>query len=377
MQRNVLLIDNAYVRCIYRVKCVMFIFFSVPAKRFSGRRCKVVTIKDVAKQANVSIATVSAVINGTKFVSEELTERINHAIEDLEYRPNRVARSLKRKKSKLIGVTVTEITNPFYPQMLKGVDDIAIENGYNVILCTTEDEPDKEYDLLLSLIDQGVDGIVLATIDKNASSSIELLKKEKIPHVLINRAPANYEGNKVTVNSYKVGKVATDYLISLGHTDIAFIGGERLNSIDREKGYKDSIIENGLNLRSDRIIMSDYHSNGAYDTTNSLIATGDLPTAIFTASDVMAFGVIKALLNSGYKVPEDISVIGSDNISFSEDFRIPLTTIDAHTYDIGRMGCEVLLNELRNKDQNDDRKILLEPKLIIRESTNPVKTGKD
>lgn len=332
-----------------------------------------VTIKDVAKQANVSIATVSAVINGTKYVSEELTEKVNQAIADLDYRPNQIARSLKRKESKLIGVTVTEITNPFYPLMLKGVDDIALSNGYNVILCTTDDDPDKEYELLLSLIDQGVDGIVSATIDNENLASTKLLKEEKIPHVLINRAPTDYEGNQVIVNSYKVGRMATDYLIGLGHKEIAFIGGERLNSTERERGYKDSILENGLMLKEEWIIASNYQTNDAYDDMNSLIASGDLPTAIFVASDIMAFGVIKALLNSGYKVPEDISVIGSDNISFSEDFRIPLTTIDAHTYEIGRMGCQVLINHLTSKEKRDAQKLLLTPKLIIRESTGPLK----
>ncbi|WP_394140059.1 LacI family DNA-binding transcriptional regulator [Cytobacillus oceanisediminis] len=328
------------------------------------------TIKDVAKHANVSIATVSAVINKTKFVSEELKERVETAIEELNYRPNKVARSLKRKESKLIGVTVTEITNPFYPLMLKGVDDIALGSGYNVILCTTGDDPEKELEMLQSMVDQGVDGIIFATIDNEDSTSVQLLKKEGIPHVLINRAPADYEGSQVRIDSYKVGKMATNYLINLGHTDIAFLGGDRLNSKERESGYKDALLENGLSLNENRIIKSDYQIETAYRDMNSLIATGDVPTAIFTASDIMAFGAIKALIDSGFNVPNDVSVIGSDNISFSEDFRIPLTTVDAHTYEIGRMGCEILLRMLANKEQPEHRRLLLEPKLVIRESTS-------
>lgn len=331
------------------------------------------TIKDVAKKANVSIATVSAVINNTKFVSDELKERVEGAIKELGYRPNKIARSLKRKETKLIGVTVTEVTNPFYPLMLKGVEDIALANGYNVILCTTGDDAEKEYELLQSMVDQGVDGIVLGTIDTEDSPSVQLLKKENVPHVLINRAPNEYEGNLVRIDSYKVGKMATNYLVNLGHKDIAFVGGDRLNSREREKGFKDALLENGLSLKENRIIMSDYQIENAYRDMNSLIAAGDVPTAVFAASDTMAFGVIKALLGAGYSVPEDVSVIGSDNISFSEDFRIPLTTVDAHTYEIGRMGCEILMRLLANKDPHEYRKLLLEPRLVIRESSGPAK----
>jgi DNA-binding LacI/PurR family transcriptional regulator len=334
-----------------------------------------ITIKDVAKKANVSIATVSAVVNKTKFVSEDLKARVEKAIDELGYRPNKIARSLKRKESKLIGVTVTEITNPFYPLMLKGVEDIALANGYHLILCPTGDDSEKEYELLQSMLDQGVDGIILATIDENNSPCTQLLQKEGIPHVLINRAPDDYQGNVVRIDSEKVGKMATDYLVNLGHRDIAFMGGGRLNSVQREEGYKKALLEHGLALKENRMIMSDYQITSAYNDMNSLLATGDVPTAVFAASDIMAFGAIKALLDAGYKVPEEVSVIGSDNISFSEDFRIPLTTIDVHTYEIGRIGAEILMQLLANKEKEEQphKNFLLEPKLIIRESSDIVK----
>ncbi|PAL04643.1 LacI family DNA-binding transcriptional regulator [Peribacillus simplex] len=332
-----------------------------------------VTIKEVAKKANVSIATVSAVVNSNKFVSDELKERVEKAIKELEYRPNKIARSLKKKETNLIGVVVTEITNPFYPLMLKGVEDVALANKYNVILCTTGDNPQKEYELVQSMVDHGVDGIVLATIDKENSKSIQLLEQEEIPHILINRAPKKYEGNLVRINSYKVGEVATEFLINMGHEDIAFIGGDRLNSWEREKGYKDTLTKHGIKLKDNRIIRSDYVIDSAYKDIQQLIENDDLPTAIFAASDIMAFGTIKALLDKGYKIPQDISVIGSDNISFSEDFLIPLTTVDAQTYEIGKMGCEMLIALLANKAGIESQKQLLEPKVIIRKSCKSIK----
>ncbi|MGE6613517.1 LacI family DNA-binding transcriptional regulator [Peribacillus sp. NPDC076916] len=332
-----------------------------------------VTIKDVAKKAKVSIATVSAVINSNKFVSDELKERVEIAIKELEYRPNKIARSLKKKETYLIGVIVTEITNPFYPLMFKGVEDVALANKYNLMLCTSGDNPQKEYELVQSMVDHGVDGIVLATIDKENSKSIQLLEQEGVPHILINRAPQKYKGNLVRINSYKVGELATEFLINMGHEDIAFIGGDRLNSWEREKGYKDTLTKHGIKLKNNRIIMSDYGIDSAYQGIQQLIESDDLPTAIFAASDIMAFGTIKALLDKGYKIPQDISVIGSDNISFSEDFLIPLTTVDAQTYEIGKMGCEILIASLTNKDGIENQKHLLEPKVIIRKSCQSIK----
>jgi len=275
------------------------------------------TIKDVAIRAGVSISTVSAVVNKNKHVSDGLTKRVYQAIEDLDYRPNQIARSLKQKTTKLIGVTVTEITNPFYPLMLKGVDDIALKNGYNIILCTTNDDSEREYKLLQSLIDQGVDGIMMATFDGSSSRNIELLKKHNTPHVLINRAPNGYLGYQATINSYKIGQLALKHLVQLGHEDIAFIGGKRLNSFQREEGFLHEANESGITLSHNRVIHTEYNVEAAYSAMNSLIAKGDVPSAIFAASDIMAFGIIKALLDSGYDVPKDVSVIGSDNINFS------------------------------------------------------------
>jgi DNA-binding LacI/PurR family transcriptional regulator len=336
-----------------------------------------VTIKEVAKKANVSIATVSAVINKNKFVSGDLISRVEEAIKELGYRPNKVARSLKKKETNLIGVVVTEITNPFYPLMFKGVEDVAIDSGYSVILCTTGDDPKKEVFLVQSMIDQGVDGVILATIDDDKSETINILNQLNIPHVLINRSPENYEGTAVRIDSYKVGEIAADYLLESGHRDIGFIGGDRLNSWEREKGFKDVLSKYGIKMENSRLIRSGYSIEEAYKDTKTLIQSGNYPTAIYAASDVMAFGAIKAILDSGLKVPEDISVIGSDNISFSEDFLIPLTTIDAQTYEVGKLGSEMMIEQLKKKDNAHNEQLLLEPKLIERKSCKPIERKSD
>ena len=330
-----------------------------------------VTIKDVAKQANVSVATVSAVINGNKFVSEPLKQRVEEAIAALHYRPNKIARSLKKKETHLIGVAVTEVTNPFYPLLLKGVEDAAIDAGYNVLLCTTGDDPDKELDLVQSMIDQGVDGVILGTVDQEQSLTLALLKKEGIPHVLINRSPSSYDGSAARINNHLVGEQAAFYLTNLGHSNIAFVGGSRLNSLEREQSFMSTLASMDIYLPSDKVIRTDYSIAQTYQDVQPLLTEDTHPTAFFTGSDFMAFGVIKALLDAGYRVPEDVSVIGSDNIPFSEDFRVPLTTIDSRAYELGKNGSELLIEEMKTKDLFTPKKILLEPVLIERESCQP------
>lgn len=326
------------------------------------------TIKDVAKRAGVSIATVSAVINRNKFVSEKLKERVEKAVQELGYRPNKIAQSLKKKETKLLGVAVTEITNPFYPLMLKGIEDIARTNGYSVVLCTTDDNQQKEFKLLQSMADQGVDGIILGTADEENSKSIQFLNQEMIPHVLINRAPMQYKGSVARINSYLVGELSAQYLMELGHTNLAFIGGGRLNSLEREKAFISTLAANGVLLPTNHIIRTEYNFESVYNKMQPLLKSNNLPTAFFAASDIMAFGTIKALQNAGYRVPEDVSVIGADNIPFSEDFQVPLTTVDAKAYEIGQAGCGFLLDLLTKGAGQEKQQLLLEPKLVVRKS---------
>lgn len=327
------------------------------------------TIKDVAKKAGVSIATVSAVINNTKYVSDDLRDRVNQAIEDLGYRPNRIARSLKRRESKLIGVLVTEITNPFYPLLLEGVEEAAQEAGYNLLLSTTGDVVEKELKIIETMIEQGADGLVLATVDDNQSPIMKLIEQEKIPTVLINRAPQDYQGSMVCVDSYKVGRLATQHLIDSGHHQIAFMGGERQNSIQREAGFRDTMQANGIPIREEWLLNGNYNAKKTHDLIKELIASGDIPTAVFAGNDLMAFAVAKAFLTEGYRIPEDISVVGSDNIPFTADFRVPLTTVDVQKYEMGRVGCELLLSMFDKKEGFEHRQVLLDPELVIRDST--------
>ena len=327
------------------------------------------SMKEVAKRAGVSIATVSAVINDNKFVSTELKVKVEEAIKELNYRPNRIARSLKRKEKKLIGVMVTEITNPFYPLMIKGIEDFALTSGFNILLSTTSDDEKVEYKLIESILDQGVDGVVLATIDNSDSKSLELLKKENVPTVLINRAPKNYPGSKVYVDSYKVGTLATEYLLQLGHKKIAFIGGERQNTKERERAFLEVMKSRNLPVPNEWIIDSEYNFEKVKSITKEIIKNKDRPTAIYAGMDIIAFEVAKAILEEGLRIPEDISIVGSDNIPFSEDFRVPLTSVDVQAYEIGKRGLEILIDKITKKEEEVQDQVIFDPTLVIRNST--------
>ncbi len=327
------------------------------------------SMKEVAKRAGVSIATVSAVINDNKFVSTELKVKVEEAIKELNYRPNRIARSLKGKEKKLIGVMVTEITNPFYPLMIKGIEDFALTSGFNILLSTTSDDEKVEYKLIESILDQGVDGVVLATIDNSDSKSLELLKKENVPTVLINRAPKNYPGSKVYVDSYKVGTLATEYLLQLGHKKIAFIGGERQNTKERERAFLEVMKSRNLPVPNEWIIDSEYNFEKVKSITKEIIKNKDRPTAIYAGMDIIAFEVAKAILEEGLRIPEDISIVGSDNIPFSEDFRVPLTSVDVQAYEIGKRGLEILIDKITKKEEEVQDQVIFDPTLVIRNST--------
>ncbi|MFB4165481.1 LacI family DNA-binding transcriptional regulator [Alteribacillus sp. JSM 102045] len=326
-------------------------------------------MKEVAKKANVSVATVSAVINDNKFVSEELKNRIEQAIIELNYRPNRFAQGLKGKKTKLIGVTVTELTNPFYPNMLKQVEELSYKDGYNLILSTTGDNEDKEAKLLQSMIDLNVDGLILSTIDSEDSKILKLVEKADIPFVLINRAPAEFSHNKVSVDSFKVGNIATEHLISLGHHKIAFFGGQRQNSIERQIGFRRTLEKHGIELEDRFNIDASYDFELAYEKAKQLLTEKNPPTAVFAASDTMAYGVVKACIDLNISIPKELSVIGSDNVPFSEDFRIPLTTVDVHGERMGAQGFELLHENIEQPKEFKPQQISIEPSLVIREST--------
>ncbi|MCL4425026.1 MAG: LacI family transcriptional regulator [Firmicutes bacterium] len=327
-------------------------------------------MKDVARQANVSIATVSAVVNNSAYVSEELLARVTAAIQELGYRPNALARSLKKNRSRILSLMVKDVTNPFYPEMISGAELAASEAGYGLILYTTGDDMRREQSGLRSMLEYRVDGMLLAIVEEKNRSILDVVRKEGIPVVLINRRPEDYEGIYVGVDNEAAGRIATEHLISLGHKEIAFIGAKPdvMTSRNREKGYRRAMAENGLPVPERLIRFCEYSDEKAYRAYQKLIAGGKIPGAIFSANDLMSFGAVRALLEAGLRIPEDVAVVGCDDIAFSGSFRVPLTTVHIPKYDIGKAGAELLIRMVESRSSVGLEPILLRPRLVVRQS---------
>ncbi|MHB1405971.1 MAG: LacI family DNA-binding transcriptional regulator [Desulfitobacteriaceae bacterium] len=332
-----------------------------------------ITMKEVANLAKVSVATVSAVINNSAYVSDQLRERVLEAINVLGYRPNALARSLKKSKTQLLGFIVKDITNPFYPEMLHGAEDAARKAGYNMLVCTTSDETEREEKYLESLLELRIDGIILATIDEATKLVAERLNKEQTPFVLINRWPDGYKGCAVGADNLKAGMLATQHLISLGHKEIAFIGAskELVTSRYREEGYRQVLKENGLDVPEHFLRYCEYSEEKAYLAYEELAKKGNVPKAVFAANDLMGFGAARALWEAGYKIPDDVAFVGCDDIEFSKKFLIPLTTVYIPKYEMGKLAVEMLLKNIEKSEgyQNDNSVMMLEPHLVIRKSS--------
>ena len=327
------------------------------------------TMKDISKKANVSLSTVSAVINQSAYVSPALTNRVMQAVEELNYKPNAVARSLKKKRTNTVGVIVSNLSNPFYPPLIEGIEDVSFNNNFNVILCNVSNGNKKILTYLELMLEKQVDGLLLANIAN--SEDLNEVEKTGLKYVLINRKPPFYDKNFVGVNNPLSSELAVNHLVRQGYKRIAFFGGDLdINTArERKAGFISCMTQTGLDIDPMLIYDGEYSLESGYTNVKKMIEQVKvLPEAICTASDIIAFGVIKGLRDSGIRVPEDISVIGNDNNSFSENFLVPLSSIDHSTYDMGKLSMEFLLEMIKEKDETRARQIILTPSLVVRES---------
>jgi DNA-binding LacI/PurR family transcriptional regulator len=327
------------------------------------------TMKDISQKANVSLSTVSAVINKSAYVSPELTKRVMQVINELNYRPNAVARSLKKKSTNTVGVIVTDILNPYYPAMIKGMDDEAIHNNFNLILCNTSNEHKRFLTYLQLMVEKRVDGLLLANI--STAEDLKEVENTGLKYVLVNRKPLSYNKNFVGISNQLTSEIAVYHLASQGYKRIAYFGGdpEVSTSKERKAGFISGMIQNGLEVDPQLIFDGNFTMESGYTNVKKMLdLVQKKPDAICAASDVVAFGVVKGLRDSGIHVPEDIAVMGNDNNSFSENFIVPLSTIDHPTYEMGKLAMEFLLQMINEKNEVQSRQIALTPSLVIRES---------
>lgn len=325
-------------------------------------------IKDVAEHAGVSVATVSRVLNNSDSVKPDTFQKVMAVIEEMGYKPNAIARSLKVKNTKTIGIMIPDISSHFYPEVVRGIEDVANMYEYNVVLCNTDLKREKELKYLDVLTEKQSDGIIYMSniITDQLADSFQNLK---IPVVLIS---SEYEElPTVLIDNVAASNKMVKYLIQKGHKRIGMIAGQRndyIAGISRVKGYYKALEEAGIPLEESLLVYGNYRFKSGYEGGKKLLTQENRPTAIFCASDEMALGVIRAATELKLSVPTDLAVAGFDNIDMAEKICPSLTTIAQPMYEMGAVGMR-LLTKILNKETIQQNKVILNYALIEREST--------
>ncbi|HGS4527907.1 TPA: substrate-binding domain-containing protein [Vibrio cholerae] len=327
------------------------------------------TMKDIARLAGVSTSTVSHVINKSRFVSDEIAERVNNAAQQLNYAPSALARSLKMNRTKTIGMLVTTSTNPFFGEVVKGVERSCYHQGYNLILCNTEGDNQRMKASINTLLQKRVDGLLLMCSTLEGERLDVFDRYPDIPIVVMDWGPILFASDKIQDNSLQGGYIAAKHLIECGHKEIGCITGPliRHQALMRYEGYKRALAEAGIAINPDWIVESDFECEGGYQAFEKLYERGKLPSALFVSNDMMAMGVIQAASQRGLRVPDDLSLIGYDDVHIAKFMTPALTTIHQPKYRLGKAAVDTLLYRLENPDTTA-QVVQLEPTLVVRNS---------
>jgi LacI family transcriptional regulator len=338
------------------------------------------TVKDIAKAANVSSTAVSMAINDRPGVSEGTREKIKRIAKELNYIPNYAAKSLISRQSQTIGLIISDITDPFFPELAKGIEQKADELGYSIILCNTGKSAEREKKAVETLLARGVAGIIFSTVrvdDRNIDSLIQ----NNFPFVTVNRMPARHPDidkiDYVILDCYKGGYMAIEHLYRLGHDIIAIFAGSMNTStaISRKKGAQKALADYELRFHRELFVECDFSREAAIHATHDIMNRKETPTAIFSHDDHMAIGIREALLTSGVRIPEDVALVGFDDIDMAAITGIELTTISQKKYEMGAMAANLLTQKIEDGGSGTVNKIVLDAELIVRKSCGFSATG--
>lgn len=327
------------------------------------------TINDISRSAGVSKATVSRVLNSPEKVKESTRAKVLAIIQKSNYEPSSVARSLARRRTSTVGLVLDDISNPFFMELAKGVESILSGRSYTMLFTSSGWVPDREVEIVRLLIRQRVDGVLIAPIDPD-SPAIAMLMDAGIPLVLMNCRGGKREVGWVTTDNVEGGYVATRYAIDLGYKRILCLHGfEHQTTNERTAGYRKAIAEAGEPIEP-IVIPAVKSDREGYEVVGELVERYQVdrePTAIFANNDFVAMAVIEGLLARGIRVPEQVSVIGFDDIRFAAKFRIPLTTVAQAKFKMGEIAASEIMREIA--ERSGHRTFLLKPQLVVREST--------
>lgn len=335
-----------------------------------------ITRNDVARLAGVSTATVSYVINdGPRRVSPETRAKVLEAISRLGYRPNKVAQNLRRQKTSMIGLIIPDTANPYFSEVSRGVEQVAFENGCTVVLCHSDYEVDRELKYVEILLAERCAGVLWIPASESKQAG-EAFVKYGMPLIILDRVPEGLDAPRVVVDNFRGGYIATDYLIGLGHQRIGFISRPETShhSQERLRGYLAALRD--ANIEVDKSLIVEAHTfrlDGGRRAAEVLLSHPEPPTAIFAYTDVMALGALRGIYEMGFKIPDDISLVGFDGTEQAAFACPSLTTVHQPKMEMGCKGAELLLSLIKNGERVVDSPKPLDVELIIRESTAVLK----
>jgi DNA-binding LacI/PurR family transcriptional regulator len=347
------------------------------------------TIVDIANRAGVAPMTVSRVINESGYVSREAREKVERAVKELNYHPNGLARSLKRQRTHVVGIMLPDIANPFSAELVRGIQEALLPRGYSSFISVSERSVQREQAALRALFDHRADGIVIATRETKAGNDFLLrLAERDLPMVVVGRALNHQHVDRVTADHWKGAYEAVEHLIALGHKRIGFVGVSAINGagLRRYQGYLDALREHDLPI-DQKLIAGPSSQLGpgqlgpgqvgpGYSTQDDgyagmkrLLALKKRPTAVFARNDFTAMGAICAIRDAGLSIPEDVAIVGFDNVPLAAYTAPPLTTVDQPTKEQGREAAHLLLERIEGERARERREICLDCHLVIRQST--------
>jgi LacI family transcriptional regulator len=334
------------------------------------------TIRDIARLAGVSVATVSGVLNNKPTVKPALVQRVKKAMDALDYHPDQVARSLRLRHTCTVGMVIADVTNPFFTDVIRGVEKEAQSNGYSVILCDANEDPVLERHYLSTLFSRRVDGVLLAPTSSPPAHESRIHKR--FPIVLIDRIPMGYIGDAVMTDNFSAAYEGTRHLMELGHRQIAIITGQLnlSNGLDRLDGFRKALQEEHLPLPDNYLQRGDFQLESGYRCGLELMRLPTPPTAIFSCNNRMTLGLMRALGELHVNCPGAVSVLGFDDFEWSAYFTPRLTTIAQPAYEMGKQAMQILLRKLKAGAENNglageipETRVRLKAELRVRDST--------
>jgi DNA-binding LacI/PurR family transcriptional regulator len=327
------------------------------------------TIKDVAKEAGVSVATVSKILNYADYSTTQTREKVMNVIKRLNYQPNHIARSMVNGKTGMIALVIPDVRNSFFTEVARGVEDVANKYDFRVILCNTDEDPAKQKNYIDVLQGRIIDGFIIA-VASDDDRQLKKIDRTKLPFVLIDRQCQNLLVDAIIVDNRDGAFKAVNHLIANGHRRVGFIAGKRDTQTgrDRLRGYRDALAESGVACDLNLVQDGEFTSAGGYLATKALISLPERPTAIFASNNAMTIGMLKALTEAKIRIPEEMAVIGFDDTDWTDFFTPPLTVVRQPTYTMGTLAGEILFQRLSETVFLERKEIVLKPELVIRES---------